>query len=464
MSNLASAELPGPLSASELAELDAYWRAANYLSVGQIYLLDNPLLREPLRAGAHQAPPARALGHDAGTQLRLRAPEPRDPRARPGRHLHRRARPRRTRPGRERLPRGHLHGGLPAHRPRRGGPAQAVPPVLLPRRHPEPRRPRDARLDPRGRRARLLRSCTPTERPSTTRTCWSAAWSATARRRPARWRPAGTRTSSSTPSRDGAVLPILHLNGYKIANPTVLARIPESELRALMEGYGYAPRFVTGSRPAGDAPADGRHAWTRSRRRSPTSSRAPARGGAPERPAWPMIVLRTPKGWTGPKMVDGLPVEGSFRAHQVPIAELQSSPSTSPSWRHWMRCYRPEELFDESGALRAELAALAPEGDRRMGANPHANGGLLLRDLELPDFRDYAVPVPRARRPARARPRACSAHFLRDVIRSNPETLPPDRPRRDGLQPPRCRLRGHQPRLGCASGWTATTTSRPTAG
>ena len=193
------------------------------------------------------------------------------------------------------------------------------------------------------------------------------------------------------PARDGAVLPVLHLNGYKIANPTVLARIPQDELRALLEGYGHAPHFVVGDNP--DAVhrelADTLDACLDDLARI----QAQARGGEPERPRWPMIVLRTPKGWTGPKEVDGKPAEGTYRSHQVPLADIGKNPEHLRQLEEWLRSYRPHELFDDSGALRSELRALRPEGDRRMGANPHANGGLLLKDLELPDFREYAVPV-----------------------------------------------------------------------
>ncbi len=223
------------------------------------------------------------------------------------------------------------------------------------------------------------------------------------------------------PARDGAVLPVLHLNGYKIANPTVLARIPEPELRSLLEGYGYAPRFVTGSDPAQmhrlmattlDEVAD-EIAQIQDRARS---------HGELERPRWPMIVLRTPKGWTGPKVVDGLPAEGSFRSHQVPLADLAGKPEHLRQLEEWLRSYRPEELFDAKGALRGELAALAPQGEMRMGANPHANGGMLLRELEMPDFREHAVEV--------ARPGATTSEatrvlggLLREVIRRNPSSF-----------------------------------------
>ena len=219
------------------------------------------------------------------------------------------------------------------------------------------------------------------------------------------------------PVADGAVLPILHLNGYKIANPTVLARIPRAELEQLMRGCGYNPYFVVGHEPG---PMHALMAETlESVLGEIQAIQADARvGGKTDRPCWPMIVLQTPKGWTGPKVVDGLPVEGTFRAHQVPLDDPRKNPEHLRQLEEWMRSYRPEELFDADGRLRPELAALAPKGDRRMGANPVANGGLLLRNLRLPDFRDYAVAIPS--------PGAVDAEdtrvlggYLRDVIRHN---------------------------------------------
>ncbi len=223
------------------------------------------------------------------------------------------------------------------------------------------------------------------------------------------------------PASDGAVLPILHLNGYKIANPTVLARIPHEELRALLEGYGYAPRFVEGSDPEEmhqliAATLDGaldEIAAIQSAARAQPAERA-------VRPRWPMIVLRTPKGWTGPKSVDGLPAEGSFRSHQVPLAEVRTNPEHLAQLEDWMRSYKPEELFDGGGAVRPEIAALAPSGERRMGSNPHANGGLLLRDLELPDFRAYGVEVPTPATTSSEATRVLGG-WLRDVIERNPD-------------------------------------------
>jgi xylulose-5-phosphate/fructose-6-phosphate phosphoketolase len=219
-------------------------------------------------------------------------------------------------------------------------------------------------------------------------------------------------------ARDGAVLPVLHLNGYKIANPTVLARIPERELRALLEGYGYAPRFVEGSEP--EAMHQLMAATLDEVATEIAAIQERARAGDLTRPAWPMIVLRTPKGWTGPKTVDGLPAEGSFRSHQVPLANLATNEEHLAQLETWMRSYRPEELFDAEGALRPELAAEAPRGERRMGATPHANGGLLMRDLVLPDFRDYAVDVPEPARTSSEATRVLGG-FLRDVVRANAE-------------------------------------------
>jgi xylulose-5-phosphate/fructose-6-phosphate phosphoketolase len=208
--------------------------------------------------------------------------------------------------------------------------------------------------------------------------------------------------------RDGAVLPTLHLNGYKINNPTVLARIPRGELEALLRGYAHEPYFVEGDEP------EAMHqlmAGTLDRvldEIRPIQSAA-REGKATERPRWPMIVLRPPKGWTGPKVVDGKQTEGSWRSHQVPFAEMDTNPAHLKLLEKWMRSYRPDEVFDESGALIAELRELPPTGQRRMSASPHTNGGLLLRDLRLPDFWEYALEVPApAPSPARRRARWAS--------------------------------------------------------
>jgi len=223
------------------------------------------------------------------------------------------------------------------------------------------------------------------------------------------------------PARDGAVLPILNLNGYKIANPTILARISHQELEALFVGYGYRPYFVEGSDHSEmhqkmaatlDAAVAEIHAiWDEARVKSDV-----------ERPRWPMIVLRTPKGWTGPKEINGHKVEGSWRAHQVPFSDVHSNPSNLAILERWMQSYKPEELFDESGRLKPEIRALAPSGTRRMSANPHANGGVLRKDLKLPDFRAYAVAVGEAGKVLHENTRPLGA-FLRDTMRNNMHTF-----------------------------------------
>jgi xylulose-5-phosphate/fructose-6-phosphate phosphoketolase len=223
------------------------------------------------------------------------------------------------------------------------------------------------------------------------------------------------------PVRDGAVLPILHLNGYKIANPTVLARIPDTELLSLLEGYGYRPLVVEGRDPG---PAHQRMAAVLDEALEEIAGiqRAARSGGFSQRPRWPMIVLRTPKGWTGPKEVDGQPVEGTFRAHQVPLTEVRTNPGHLALLETWMRSYRPGELFDDKGAPVASLRELAPAGERRMGANPHANGGSLLRPLSMPNFRDYAIEVIEPGTTL-SEPTRVLGSFLRDVVAANPRTF-----------------------------------------
>jgi len=225
------------------------------------------------------------------------------------------------------------------------------------------------------------------------------------------------------PARDGAVLPVLHLNGYKIAGPTILARLPEEELRSLLVGYGYEPIVVAGDDPAVMHPLMAR-ALDGAFGAIAAIQRGARAGGARDtaRPRWPMIVLRTPKGWTGPKVVDGKPVEGTFRAHQVPVANPRGNPEHLRILESWMRSYRPEELFDENGAFVPELAALAPKGDLRMGANRSANGGRELRDLDLPDFREYAVAVEKPGAAIAESTRVLGG-FLRDIMRRNPENF-----------------------------------------
>jgi xylulose-5-phosphate/fructose-6-phosphate phosphoketolase len=399
----------------ELELLDAYWRAANYLSVGQIYLLDNPLLREPLEP-EHVKP--RLLGHWGTT---------------PGlnfvyAHMNRAIRRHDlnaiyvTGPG-------HGGPGLVANTYLEGSYTEVYPTIGH---------------DEEGMR-RLFRqfsfpggvpSHVAPETPGSIHEggelgyalahAYGAAFDnpdllvcCVVGDGEAETGPLATSWHSNKfvdAARDGAVLPVLHLNGYKIANPTVLARIPHEQLDALLTGYGHRPLYVEGSDPAemhrrmadvlDEAVAD------------IEGIRAAARDGERSRPRWPMIVLRSPKGWTGPKEVDGRPAEGSFRSHQVPLAQVRTNPSHLAQLEQWLRSYHPEELFGEDGALIGELAALAPAGERRMGANPHANGGLLLRDLELPDFRDYAVEVAQ---PGRTASEATSVlgGYLRDVMRRN---------------------------------------------
>jgi xylulose-5-phosphate/fructose-6-phosphate phosphoketolase len=216
---------------------------------------------------------------------------------------------------------------------------------------------------------------------------------------------------------DGAVLPILHLNGYKIANPTLLARIPREELEQLLRGYGWVPYYVEGHEPMAmhAAMAETLDRVIASIRDIQQAARTAART---ERPCWPLIVLMSPKGWTGPKQIDGKPIEGNFRSHQVPITDPATNPAHLKLLEEWLRSYRPQELFDESGRLIAELKALAPQGERRMGANPQANGGRQPRDLRLPDFGEYSADVPRPGVPGIGDTRVL-APFLRDVVRMN---------------------------------------------
>ncbi len=411
-------DTPGPLSPEELRLLHAYWRAANYLSVGQIYLLDNPLLREPLRI-EHTKP--RLLGHWGTT---------------PGlnfiyAHLNRVIRARDL---------NILYVAGPGH----GGPGM-VANVYLEGTYTEvyPH----IGHDEEGLRRLFRQFSFPGGIPShvapqtpgsiheggelgySLAHAYGAAFDnpevlvcCVVGDGEAETGPLATSWHSNKfldAARDGAVLPVLHLNGYKIASPTVLARIPPAELRALLEGYGYAPRFVEG-----DDPLE-MHQLMAATLDEVTAEiaeiqRRAREDGALERPRWPMIVLRSPKGWTGPKVVDGLPAEGSFRSHQVPLADLAEKPEHLAQLEEWMRSYDPEELFDSAGALRGELAELAPRGERRMGANPHANGGLLLRDLELPDFREFAVDVP-APTATSSEPTRVLGAFLRDAIRLNPD-------------------------------------------
>ncbi len=413
-----------PLSDGDMRLIDAYWRAANYLSVGQIYLLANPLLREPLQI-EHVKP--RLLGHWGTT---------------PGlnfvyAHLNRVIRERELNVIYVAGP-GHGGPGVVANVYLEGTYTEVYPhighdveglrrlfrqfsfPGGIPS-HVAPETPGSINEGGELGYSLLHAYGAVFDNPDLLACCVIGDGEAETGPLAASWHS----NKFLDPIRDGAVLPVLHLNGYKIANPTVLARIPEQELRSLLEGYGYAPRFVSGSDPLAmhrlmaatldEVIEEIRLIQTRAR-----EDAAPARSA--DRPRWPMIVLRTPKGWTGPKLVDGLPAEGSFRSHQVPLADLAGNPEHLAQLEQWLRSYRPEELFDEGGALRPELSALAPAGEWRMGANPRANGGLLLRDLEMPDFREHAVEVPRPGTSTSEATRLLGG-FLREVIRRNPESF-----------------------------------------
>jgi xylulose-5-phosphate/fructose-6-phosphate phosphoketolase len=410
----------GPLSEDELRLIDAYWKAANYVSVGQIYLLDDPLLQRPLTP---QDVKPRLLGHWGTT---------------PGlnfiyAHMNR-------------VIRNWDLDAIYIMGPGHGGPA-AVANAYLEGTYSEiyPSITQDAE----GMRKLFRQFSFPGGIPSHVAPetpgsiheggelgyalvhAFGAAFDdpdlvvcAIVGDGEAETGPLAASWQSNKfldPATDGAVLPILHLNGYKIANPTILARIPHDELRAYLEGMGYRPYFVEGDDPTlvhqrmaavMDAVIEEIHAIQRAARE----------GGETARPTWPMIVLRTPKGWTGPETVDGVPVEGTWRAHQVPIAEARTNPDHRALLESWMRSYHPEQLWDEDGRLSPDLAALPPKGYRRMSANPHANGGILLRDLRLPDFRDYAVPVDRPGATT-AEPTRILGTWLRDVIAGNPRTF-----------------------------------------
>ena len=408
----------GTLSAEELERIDAYWRAANYLSVGQIYLLANPLLREPLRI-EHVKP--RLLGHWGTT---------------PGlnfvyAHFNRVIRERDVQAIFVTGP-GHGGPGLVANTYLEGTYSEVYPHIG---RDEEGLRRLFRQFSFPGGIPSHVAAETPGsiheggelgyalvhafgavfDNPDLLAVCVVGDGEAETGPLAASWHS----NKFLNPARDGAVLPVLHLNGYKIANPTVLARISRGELHTLLEGYGYTPRFIEGSEP------DAMHQQMAGLLDEVLDEIAAIQRAAREhgelgRPRWPMIVMVTPKGWTGPKTVDGLPTEGTFRSHQVPLADLASKPEHLAQLEQWMRSYRPEELFDGSGAVRPEITALAPEGERRMGANPQANGGLLLRDLTLPDFRDYAVDVPAPATTTSEATRVLGV-WLRDVMKANPD-------------------------------------------
>ena len=406
-----------PLSDEVLQKMDAYWRAANYLSVGQIYLLDNPLLRTPLTR--EQVKP-RLLGHWGTTPglnfiyahlnrvikqydlnvLYVTGPGHGGPGIVANVYLegtYSEVYPNisQDESGLKRLfKQFSFPGGIPSHvAPETPGSIHEGGELGYSLSHAY-----GAAFD----NPDLLVACVVGDGEAETgplATGWHA-------------------NKFLNPARDGAVLPILHLNGFKIANPTILARIPENELRKLLEGYGYTPHFVTGHEPFAvhKQMAATLDACVADIQRIQADARS---NGFRSRPTWPMIVLRTPKGWTCPHEIDGKVVEGSWRSHQVPMADMESEAHVR-ILEGWMKSYRPEELFDEGGRLRPELAELAPKGDRRMGANPVANGGLLLRDLALPDFRDYAVDVP-SPGTTTAEATRVQGKFLRDVMKLNHE-------------------------------------------
>jgi xylulose-5-phosphate/fructose-6-phosphate phosphoketolase len=409
-----------PLSEEDLNRLDGYWRAANYLSVGQIYLLDNPLLREPLRP-AHVKP--RLLGHWGTT---------------PGlnfiyAHLNRVIRNWDLNAMYVIGP-GHGGPGIVANAYLEGTYTEVYPSITrdtegmrklfrqfsfpggIPS-HVAPETP--GSIHEGGELGYALAHAYGAAFDNPELFVFCIVGDGEAETGPL----AGSWHSNKflSADRDGVVVPILHLNGYKIASPTVLARIPREELSALLEGYGHHPYFLEGDDPiemhqgmaatldAVIREIDDIHRGARER-------------GEHNRPRWPMIVLRTPKGWTGPAVVDGQQVVGTARAHQVPLAEVRTNPEHLALLEAWMRSYRPEELFDEEGALAPELAQLPPKAYRRMSANPHANGGLLLRDLVLPDFQAYAVEVQKPGTTWSEATRVLGA-FLRDVIAGNPRTF-----------------------------------------
>ncbi len=406
------------LSNDELASIDAYWRAANYLSVGQIYLLDNPLLRAPL-APEHVKP--RLLGHWGTT---------------PGlnliyAHLNRVIRNRDadviyiTGPG-------HGGPGLVANAYLEGTYSEVYSaidedveglrklfrqfsfPGGIPS-HVAAETPGSIHEGGELGYALVHAYGAAFDNPDLVVACVVGDGEAETGPLAASWHS----NKFLNPATDGAVLPILHLNGYKIANPTVLARLPQEELESLLTGYGYRPITVAGDDPA-NVHQQMAVALDEAFDQIAAIQRAARVDGVTRRPSWPMIVLRTPKGWTGPHEVDGKQVEGTWRAHQVPLSETRTNKKHLAQLEEWLSSYRPEELFDDDGALRPELRALAPAGTRRMSANPHANGGLLLRDLDLPDFRDYAVAVDKPAAETAEATRVLGT-FLRDVIARNPD-------------------------------------------
>jgi xylulose-5-phosphate/fructose-6-phosphate phosphoketolase len=402
------------LTNTERDRINAYWRAANYLSLGQIYLLDNPLLREGL---TREHVKTRLLGHWGTTpglnfiyahlnrvivkrdlnMIFIAGPGHGGPAVVANVYLegtYSEIYPEVSRDikGLQKLfKQFSFPGGVPSHAaPQTPGSIHEGGELGYSIAHAF-----GAAFD----NPDLIVACVVGDGEAETGPA-AAAWHS---------------NKFLDPARDGAVLPILHLNGYKIANPTILARISHDELQRLFEGYGYRPRFVEGSEP--DAMHEAMAAALDAAMEEIAAIKREAQNGARERPRWPLIILRSPKGWTAPAQIDGLKVEGYWRAHQVPVPDM-TTPSHLKVLEQWLKSYRPEELFDDAGRLRPELAELAPKGARRMSANPHANGGLLLKPLRMPDFRDYAVDVPKPGAVTAESTRVMGA-FLRDVMKLN---------------------------------------------
>ncbi|MBB2961649.1 phosphoketolase [Methylobacterium sp. R2-1] len=407
------------LGGEELALIDRYWQAANYLSVGQIYLLDNPLLREPLQP---QHIKSRLLGHWGTT---------------PGLnfiyvHLNRLIRARDLDAIYVCGP-GHGGPGIVANTYLEGTYSEVYPDISqdaegmrrlfrqfsfpggIPS-HVAPETPGSIHEGGELGYALVHAFGAVFDNPDLIAACVVGDGEAETGPLAASWHS----NKFLSPVTDGAVLPILHLNGYKIANPTVLGRMRDDELEALFTGYGYEPFFVEGDQPEPMHRAMAEMLDRAVNRIRDIQAEARSGGMGFRRPRWPMIVLRSPKGWTGPKTVDGKRVEGFWRAHQVPVGNARTDDGHRKILEDWMRSYAPEALFDETGRLRPELAALAPEGSRRMSANPHANGGLLRRELRLPRWQDFALAVPQ---PGAAIGEATRTlgHYLRDVVRLNAE-------------------------------------------
>ncbi|MEB3180160.1 MAG: phosphoketolase family protein [Nostocaceae cyanobacterium] len=408
---------PGPLSDEELRKMNAYWRATNYLSVGQIYLLDNPLLKEPLKL-EHVKP--RLLGHWGTT---------------PGLnfiyvHFNRIikkfdlnaiyiAGPGHGGPGL--VANTYLEGSYGKYYPNVSQDEQGMKrlfkqfsfPGGIPS-HVAPETPGSIHEGGELGYALVHAYGAVFDNPDLVACCVIGDGEAETGALAASWHS----NKFLNPVHDGAVIPILHLNGYKIANPTLLARMSDEELEHLFVGYGYKPYFVEGSYPVEEAHQLMAGTLDRVIAEIKDIQREARNNGFQGRPQWPMIVMRTPKGWTGPKEVDGKPVENYWRSHQVPLSETSTNPEHLRMLEEWMKSYKPEELFDEHGTLVSELAELAPKGHNRMGDNPHANGGLLLRDLKMPDFQDYAVDVPKPGTVIAEATRHMGI-FLRDIIVRN---------------------------------------------